>query len=373
MPEKVERKIRYLIRKFPSTEWSGVLFVSHTGTFEGDDLVITCEDIYPMDLGTSGWTEFKMSEEVAAYMAENIELFDYDTALVHSHHSLGAFLSSQDIKMVQQEGNDTNCFVSLVVDTRGKYVAIVTRKVQTKSEVTVKNLGTSYEFFGEGTKEITHDGTETTKVIDKEVIEYYDLEVERHEVSNDLEYLDARFDEIQRRKSHVRRESPEVNKGFLDWLHEKQPKEQSLFGNDITLSSEEEEKINDVALSWQPDAKKVHKAVTAMVTCDLIINPDKIDLGQWIVKYMTNVYGKIFKESADGNSYSTAFEEWKDFIVNFLLYNFDTAGVPDELLCDMELFLSRVAMAMYQELEEYKEVNNYIVSYQDALASYIVE
>lgn len=45
--------------------------------------MITCEDIYPMDLGTSGWTEFKMSEDVAAYMAENIELFDCDTALVH--------------------------------------------------------------------------------------------------------------------------------------------------------------------------------------------------------------------------------------------------------------------------------------------------
>lgn len=42
-----------------------------------------------MDLGTSGWTEFKMSEDVAAYMAQNIELFDCDMGLVHSHHSMG--------------------------------------------------------------------------------------------------------------------------------------------------------------------------------------------------------------------------------------------------------------------------------------------
>ena len=36
-----------------------------------------------MDLGTSGWTEFKMNEDVTAYMAENIELFDCDMGLVH--------------------------------------------------------------------------------------------------------------------------------------------------------------------------------------------------------------------------------------------------------------------------------------------------
>ena len=89
VPEKVEEKIRYLIRKFPHTEWSGVLFTTHEGTFENNDLVITCQDIYPMDLGTSGWTEFKMSEDVTAYMAENIELFDCDMSLCHSHHTMG--------------------------------------------------------------------------------------------------------------------------------------------------------------------------------------------------------------------------------------------------------------------------------------------
>lgn len=83
VPTEVEEKIRYLIRKFPHTEWSGVLFYTHQGSFENNDLAIICKDIFPMDLGTSGWTEFKMSEDVAAYMAENIELFDCETGLVH--------------------------------------------------------------------------------------------------------------------------------------------------------------------------------------------------------------------------------------------------------------------------------------------------
>lgn len=36
-----------------------------------------------MDLGNAVFTEFNMNEDVAAYMAENIELFDCDMALVH--------------------------------------------------------------------------------------------------------------------------------------------------------------------------------------------------------------------------------------------------------------------------------------------------
>lgn len=83
IPENVEEKIRYLLRKFPSTEWSGVLFTTHEGTFENNDLVITCKDIYPMDLGNATFTEFKMNEDVAAYMAENIDLFDCELQLVH--------------------------------------------------------------------------------------------------------------------------------------------------------------------------------------------------------------------------------------------------------------------------------------------------
>ena len=89
VPAKVEEKIRYLIRKYPNTEWSGVLFYSHTGGFEANDLVITCEDIFPMDLGTGGWTEFKMTEDVTAYIADNIELFSCDLGLIHSHHLMG--------------------------------------------------------------------------------------------------------------------------------------------------------------------------------------------------------------------------------------------------------------------------------------------
>lgn len=384
VPADVEEKIRYLIRKFPSTEWSGVLFYTHQGSFEEDNLVITCKDIFPMDLGTSGWTEFKMSEDVAAYMAENIELFDCETGLIHSHHQLGAYFSGQDMKMVQQEGNDTNCFVSLVVDTRGKYVAIVTRKVHSMSEVTVKNLGTSYEFFGEGTREIVKEGTVTTKIIDKETIEYFDLDVERHEVSNSLAYLDTRFDEITLKKEALKPVQSSVITGddqnFFDWIHQNGNKKQDykeldLFSNDTQVTD------NGYAqgfpeYDWTPDPNKIHRAVVHILTCSLILNPDKFDLKSWINKYMVKVYDKLFGNGVTcdhGEGFTNAFDEWKDFILQYTIDYFDLSDVPEPLLNDIELFQSRVAQALWEEMSEYIDFNPYIKSYCDALTYYNVE
>lgn len=367
VPENVEEKIRYLIRKFPHTEWSGVLFYKHQGTFEDKDLVITCEDIFPMDLGTSGWTEFKMNEDVTAYMADNIELFDCDMGLVHSHHQLGAYFSGQDNLMLQQEGNDTNCFVSLVVDTRGQYVARVTRKVQSKSEVTVKNLGTSYEFFGEGTKDITHNGKEITKVVDKEVIEYFDLEVERHEVSNSLDYLDTRFDEIQKRKesnSSISNYSGYDNK-VTSFPWDKEPKELDMFEKYPFENSKDDLSVYD----WTPDPKKIHKAVVSMITCSFIVSTEKFDLKQWVVKHLNKVYKKVFGDYEDIN-HSLAFSEWKDFIIQFTLdYYAEDSPLKD---VDMDLYISRIASALCTELEEFSN-NEYINAYINDLEQYILE
>lgn len=367
VPENVEEKIRYLIRKFPHTEWSGVLFYRHQGTFEDKDLVITCEDIFPMDLGTSGWTEFKMNEDVTAYMADNIELFDCEMGLLHSHHMMGAYFSGQDNLMLQQEGNDTNCFVSLVVDTRGQYVARITRKVQSKSEVTVKNLGTSYEFFGEGSRDITHNGREITKVVDKEVIEYFDLEVERHEVSNSLDYLDTRFDEIQRRKeassSMSNYSSFDTKVPNLPW--EKDYKELDMFEKYPLEDSKDGLSVYD----WTPDPKKIHKAVVSMITCSFIVSTEKFDLKQWVVKHLNKVYKKVFGDYEDIN-HSLAFSEWKDFIIQFTLdYYSEDSPLKD---VDMDLYISRIASALCAELEEFSN-NEYINAYISDLEQYILE
>lgn len=388
VPENVEEKIRYLLRKFPSTEWSGVLFVTHEGTFENNDLVITCKDIYPMDLGNAVFTEFTMNEDVAAYMSENIELFDCDLQLIHSHHQMSTQPSGTDLNTLKEEGNERNCFVSLIVNNAGKYYAAITRKIQTKSEVTVKKLGTSYEFFGDGSKELEHKDKTATKVIEKVVIEYFDLEVERHEVPNTLEYLDARFDEITKKKAIEKKSNYDSSNiaptgTFFDWMHYKPvPKEQNLFDDapdreSPALPFKKSSQLSQTNTDdWWPDPKKIHAAVVHMITCNLIINPEKFDLRQWITKHMKNVYIKIFGESSIYESeHNTcgAFSEWRDFIIQYTLDYFDTSDVPDSVFESGEIFQNRIAQAMSDEIMEFIDVNPYIEAYNEALILNIVE
>lgn len=387
VPENVEEKIRYLLRKFPSTEWSGVLFVTHEGSFENNDLVITCKDIYPMDLGNATFTEFTMNEEVAAYMSENIGLFDCDLQLIHSHHQMSTQPSGTDLNTLKEEGNERNCFVSLIVNNAGKYYAAITRKVQTKSEVTVKKLGTSYEFFGDGSKELEHKDETTTKVIEKEVIEYFDLEVERHEVSNSLAYLDDRFDEIMEKKATEGKKNQFTvthTDNFSDWMHNKPvTKEQNLFNDSPDRESSKIPYLRDdhmfnptITDDWWPDPKKIHAAVVHMITCNLIINPEKFDLKQWITKHMKNVYIKIFGESSIyecKHNTCGAFSEWRDFIIEYTLDYFDTSDVPDAIFDNGDIFQSRIAQAMRDEIMEFIDVNPYIEAYNEALILNIVE
>lgn len=381
VPENVEEKIRYLLRKFPSTEWSGVLFVTHKGTFENNDLVITCKDIYPMDLGNATFTEFKMNEDVAAYMAENIDLFYCELQLVHSHHQMPTTPSSTDLNTLREEGNDRNCFVSLIVNNAGTYYAAITRKIQTKSEISIKRLGTSYEFFGDGSKTVKQEEAEPiTKVIDKEVIEYFDLDIERHEVPNTLSYLDDRFEEITQNKRKVSQESkpfihPILNtsdNNFTDWFSNEEKSENLPFTNPKeTLTEEEKGKLDDAELDWQPDPNKIHKALCHIITCNFILNTEKFNLRQWIRDYMVKVYNRIF--CSKNSLFDNPFEEWADFSIQFTLDHFNTEDVPGVLLEDIDMFYSIIAQALMMELEEFKNANKYINSYYSRLEKYLIE
>ena len=88
IPEEVESKIRFLCNKIHAVEWSGTLFYDIEGTFEDNNLVVTCKDIYLMDIGSAAYTEFNMSPDVISYMAQNPELLDYKTGLIHSHNNM---------------------------------------------------------------------------------------------------------------------------------------------------------------------------------------------------------------------------------------------------------------------------------------------
>lgn len=353
-----------------------------------------------MDLGNATYTEFNMSEDVAAYMADNIELFDCNTGLCHSHHVMSTNFSGTDMSTLLTEGNDTNCFVSLIVNNEGTYSAKVTRKVQSKSEVTVKDLGTSYEFFGEGSKEVRKENTETKKVIDKEVIEYFDMKVERHEVHNSLSYLDDRFMEIEKKKSLSRKHNEIIpqrhwaddDRNFFDVLHQKNNKESNLSERDEPSKKSlaknlftKEDEIYDDLDDWEPNADKVHAAVVHLVSCSLILDPNRFDMRQWTSRHMINMYKKMFGEYCEDEVMTEslgAFSEWRDFIVQHTLDYFDYGESKIRFMNNLDIAQSKVAQAIIDELSEYtiigkgtkiEEDNIFIQSYIDAFACYLIE
>jgi hypothetical protein len=80
--EFLEKKIRLACSKIWDVEWSGILFYRVEGTMENNDLVIKGVDFFPMDIGTSTYTEFQNSPEAVAYMAE-ADLLDCQVGLIH--------------------------------------------------------------------------------------------------------------------------------------------------------------------------------------------------------------------------------------------------------------------------------------------------
>lgn len=279
---------------------------------------------------------------------------------------MSTFFSSTDINTLREEGNDRNCFVSLIVNNEGTYCAAITRKVQAKHEVTIKQLGKSYQFFGEGEKRISTDDAQTTQIIDKEIIEYFMLDIEKEVVDNPLSYLDARFVEIENAKKE------------RIFLQEKTypsfpiPQQNSINELDIPFTSsynktEEISEDGTLVNFWEPDPTIIHKDVIAIITCSFITN-DNIDLKQWIIKHMDKKYNEIFHGNDD------AFKEWAEFIIEFTVCNYNGNNIPKELKEDFDSLYSKVAEAIWSALQDFSSFskdNVFIDEYKKILFRYM--
>ena len=374
IPAEVERKIRFACQKVWSTEWSGTLFFTHEGSFENNDLVIRCVDIYIMDIGTASYTEFDMNPDVISYMCENPELLDCQMGLIHSHNNMSTFFSGTDTATLKEEGTDRNNFVSLIVNNAGTYTAAITRRVKSKH---IKEA-VSYEFFGDGEK---HDSKEYES--DEDEIEWFYLKIEKEGENYAFPDMETRLEEIKKAKEEkakrtqapvyqndykpvianscgtkagpaniIKKEDKEVGKKtFFDEVEQDLP----FDGYEIPYGQVTFDKI------------AIKSLVLQLLTSSIIISNDsKIDINKW-AKSMSTLYEKRFGKGEEGME---NFKIWADTYTEYLVWYVSDEKL-EELGFDESEICAICAHDMIEELTKLPE-NDYIKGYIDALQKYLV-
>lgn len=376
IPAEVERKIRFACQKVWSTEWSGTLFFTHEGSFENNDLIIRCVDIYIMDIGTQAYTEFDMNPDVIAYMCENPELLDCQMGLIHSHNNMSTFFSGTDTATLKEEGRDRNNFVSLIVNNAGSYTAAITRRIKSKQV----RESVSYEFFGDGEK---HDTKEY--VSDADEIEWFYLKIEKEDENYSFPDMAARLEEIKQAKAEkVKKAQTPVYQGSykpviansygtkagpanLVKKETKRPKvvQTSLFDDVDDLPFEMGYDIPYGQVTF--DKVTLKSLVLQLITGSIIISNDsKIDITKW-AKSMPALYEKRFGKGKEGMK---NFKMWADTYAEYLTW-YVTDEKLEELGFDETEICAICAHDMIEELTKLPE-NDYIKGYIDALQKYLI-
>lgn len=89
IPSDVEAKIRHICSIIHDVEWSGVLFYTHSGSMDDGSFKVECKDIYVMDIGTGGYTEYNEHPSILEYRIQNNLLDEsIQEGLIHSHNNM---------------------------------------------------------------------------------------------------------------------------------------------------------------------------------------------------------------------------------------------------------------------------------------------
>ena len=141
--KEIEASINYLHKIVGATEWSGILFYSlQSGDIKKlKDLEFKVEMIYPMNIGSSAYTEFDYNSEVMNAYDVNNSLILCSTGMIHTHHSMQAFYSQTDTDELLSNCKNFNYYISLIVNFSKDYkckVAFPT-KAKINKEFSIKD------------------------------------------------------------------------------------------------------------------------------------------------------------------------------------------------------------------------------------------
>lgn len=117
LTDLISDKIKFLCKEIPKEEWSGVLFYSVKGTIaDPRNIVITLENLFPMNKGTGAFTEYAYNEELVEFRMTNPETNYFKIGHIHSHNTMGVFFSGTDTSELSDNVKFHNYYLSVIVN-----------------------------------------------------------------------------------------------------------------------------------------------------------------------------------------------------------------------------------------------------------------
>lgn len=369
IPADVERKIRHLCQRVPNVEWSGTLFFTSEGSMEDGSLVITCKDIYVMDIGSAGYTEFDMSPEVISYMCDNPDLLGMQMGLIHSHNNMATFFSGTDTATLKEEGRDRNHFVSLIVNNEGTYTAAITRKVKS-----TKTIQESYSYGSFEDAIVTGTNSYQEEV---EFIEYFGLDITKEGNNFSFQELDNRLAEIRKRKASVPSTPTKiVTATSVTYPRLKDETERTVptLFTKSEMEGMKKETLNHTEPTEQElpfttqnisEADLKHVLLQLITGSIILRDTSKVDVRKWAAT-MPQVFGERFGRSEGGLK---RFSQWADSHCEFLIYDKEPVGLDASEEAD---WIASLAMALYEELDALPK-NEYIETLKEITEQWIMQ
>lgn len=385
IPAEVEKKIRFLCKNIWDVEWSGVLFYKVEGAFEDKSLTIRCVDLFQMDIGTSAYTEFNVSPDMATYMVDHPELLEEGIyqGLIHSHNNMATFFSGTDTATLSAEGNDMAHFVSLIVNNAGKYTAGVTRKY--KCVQTVSEKYTYPTWNGE-----VREGVETFD-IEEEKLEWFNLDIVFENATDDFETeMMERIKEIKESKKkvvtpvykgypqygnygkniaptkEVGSTSP-IDKDKYYWEEGRgwyKAKQLPVKQGELPFDQPEEENLDIPYGVVTVDEDIVQSIVRQLVTSSIIIsNESAVDVKKW-ANSMESLYRRRFGTVKEFEYFAS---NYVDYLIN---YTYD-ADVMIAVNNDDTVMAALLAQDVREELEKLPK-NPWLSVYIKLMDDYII-
>lgn len=338
--DKLEGKIRFLCNKFPATEWSGILFWDIKGTFEENNIVISAKDFLLMDIGDATTTAFEMTPQVMSYMIDN-NLVGSFIGLMHSHHSMTTFFSATDTNTLLAEGQNSNHFVSLIVNNAGTYSAAITRLIESEEKI---KASLSYKSFGDKPVKYKEDYS----IVDK-YVEYFPLIVEfesQPELYSDLEKDIA---EIKKKKEEEEKKKKIIMPTLGNFG---KAKDTTLFDQhyeDYYRSTYYDDPFLDETIMMKESKSTVYDN-TVKCFCNQLLKgspfAENSDLDQWIKVNMLQKFKKRFPHEG-------SFITYADYLIEFLIEDFDlweNMPILQAIISDLEFLPQNIYIKNYIEI-----------------------